>query len=239
MRPDAFGMTRDVHRVVQMKLLLSMLLEMSAPFRRWIMPDKTTARLFKVLAVMAITCLSVIGLVELPGVLYPFMWRCTGLRVPFASAYYRVNVSNRTGQEMAFTAFLINDRRFYPSSGWRERTEARTGWRSSRDVVIPDGGSAIIELASPSDPRLGILMVVGRTAVMSDSPPLRQGMGMKFLTWPWRDGIHVWRDKGEWSLLSCAFDYDDVLWMKGDSGDAEGPIVPVLRRLLTPPPINN
>jgi len=177
--------------------------------------------------------LAFVGVRELPGVIYPLLWRCLGVRnMPPASSFYNVHVSNLTGQTLAFTLVLINDRRFEPPSDWLERFHLRTGWRWNRDVVIAAGDSRLIRLPSPVDPRLGMLMVIGRTPLMTDRP-LRQGICMRFVTWPWHNGRHEWRQEdGEWPLLACSVNPQDVHWLEGDSADSEGPIVPVLKDIL-------
>jgi len=178
--------------------------------------------------------LACVGSLELPGIVYPLVWRALGVRTkPFASAYYNLRIANSTGQEMAFEAILVNDRRFEPASEALERFNLRLGWRWNKDVIISDGDSMTIILPSPVDPRLGIVLVIGRTPLVT-SGPLRQGLCMRFLTWPWSKGRHQWRQKGgDWPLLTCSFRAEDVVWLDGNNADDDGPIVPILKRVIS------
>lgn len=183
--------------------------------------------------ILLVGFLASLGVRELPGVIYPMIWRCLGVQcAPPGVPFYNVHVSNATGQPLAITVVLINDRTFAPPSAWQERFNLRTGWRWNKDMIIATDDSMTIRLPSPVDPRLGIVMVVGRTPLLTDRPYLRQGMCMRFLTWPWQNGSHSWRNtNGEWPLLQCAFDAQDLQWLEHTGGSGT-PMVPALKSIL-------
>ena len=144
------------------------------------------------------------------------MLRCLSPLLPLdardsASALYVVQVENATSQELAVTVQLVNDRAFDKGSESAQRRREAMGWRWYSELVLESGTAHTVVLPSTLDPRLGLVQVTARTRM--NLCPLRQGIGVFFLPWPWSDGRHAWRDRDSewgWPVLSATIRNEDL-----------------------------
>lgn len=112
------------------------------------------------------------------------LYQLTGLPVPPASAWYRVQVANKTSTELLVTVELINDRPFGVFTPLEEFQRRMVGRTTSGTVIVQACSSQMIELPSPEYARLGIVLVSAISRMRyPGSPNAQQEVAMIAVRW--------------------------------------------------------
>ena len=137
-----------------------------------------------------------------------------------ASAYYECQVKNRTAETLMVSVEHINDLPFRPFEGRFGRFRERIGYVRGRDFLLKPNESNTVILPSHTDPRLGLLLVSARTERDTTGRQPKQKVGLYLLSWPWKNGIHMWRDEttvSGWPARQIEIENEHLVQIDGEN----------------------
>ena len=141
--------------------------------------------------------------------LYSFVSGNEDVPYPFASAWYRVEVTNATQESLLVNVTLVNDRFFAPAySSISVYNKERLGRVSEKGGILAPGESSLFDLPSPVEPRLGFVMVAAMS--VTDEKDTPQKISMRMHSW-WRTD----KPKAPCNINKVRFTDDDMIALSG------------------------